>query len=640
MPFFKSCNSNLLNPWRLLPIDCADIHRHCWYIMAPPLLTLTDVNMSFGGQALLESASLSIGEQDKICLIGRNGSGKSTLLKIAAGIIHPDHGSRFVQPGVNIYYLPQEPDLDGFSSVEAYILSALGENHDIHGARLLLQELGLDPERKPEDLSGGEQKKAALVRMFASEPDIVLMDEPTNHLDMPTIEWLEMRIRQQKLAFVVISHDRRFLANLSRMVIWLDRGRCREYQKGFEGFEDWRDKVLEEEALQAHKLKRKIAREEQWVIHGVSGRRKRNVRRLKELSHLKQESSQRRKVTGGVNFTVNDGESSGKLVAKLFNLSFSYGEHTIIRDFSAIINRGDRVGIVGPNGAGKTTLVRLIVGDLNPDAGKIKRGVGIELLFIDQMRETLDPDWTLKDAISDGTGDMVQVGDEQKHVMRYVQDYLFLPEQAGTPISVLSGGERARLTLARGFRHPSNFLVLDEPTNDLDLETLDLLQEKIAEYEGAVLLVSHDRDFIDRTCNTIIVAEGGGRWVQYAGGYSDMLAQRDGLEGADIASPKKKKSKNIDKSGRRPDPGHEANSATGPRFGFAEQHELKKLPEEIERLEFEINKLKSALANPTLYSENPKKFDAWAKALTEREQLLAQKEMRWLELETLAEQSG
>lgn len=606
--------------------------------MAPPILFLTDIHLTFGGSPLLEGAELSVEAGDRICLVGRNGSGKSTLLKIAAGKIEMDRGERFIQPGTTVRYLQQEPDLSKFDSVMDYIIDGRAPGDDEHLASIMLAELGMTGNENISDLSGGETRRAALVRALACEPDVLLLDEPTNHLDLPAIEWLESWLHRCRSALVLISHDRRFLSSLSRKTVWMDRGESRMLDRGFSGFEEWRDGMLEEEEMQRHKLGRKIAREEHWITHGVSGRRKRNVRRLRELGDLKHEKSTAKKVSAGVKITVAEGEASGKLVARLHQISKSFGDRAIVRELSAIVQRGDRVGLIGPNGSGKTTLVNLITGKMPTDSGKVKLGVNLDLLLIDQKREMLDPLWTLKDALTDGSGDMVAIGEEQKHVFTYMRDFLFLPEQAGTPLHVLSGGERGRLMLARGFRHPSNLLILDEPTNDLDLETLDLLQEKIAEYEGTVILVSHDRDFLDRICTSVIAFEGDGVWNQYAGGYSDMVAQRGhGVRGL------------IDKNGKKPTSRKRRNNNTtanneveaeAPKLSFNQLHLLKTLPKEIERLEFEIGKLKIALAAPDLYTKDPKKFDSWVKALGKREKLLAAKEDEWLELETLSESMG
>ncbi|MBL1404712.1 MAG: elongation factor 3 [Hyphomicrobiales bacterium] len=603
----------------------------------PPILYLKDIFLTFGGTPLLEGADISVSRRDRICLVGRNGSGKSTLLKIAAGKVEADKGEVFLQPGVTVRYLQQEPDLSGYDNVLDYAQGSLTSGNDPYRAIYLLNELGLTGEEKPENLSGGEMRRAALARVLAPEPDILLLDEPTNHLDLPAIEWLEKELRQTRSALVLISHDRRFLESLSNQTVWMDRGKSRHLNEGFAAFEDWRDKTLEEEELNSHKLDRKIHREEHWIVHGVSGRRKRNIRRVKELAGLKQDRAGEIKVTGGVTITQAESESSGKLVAKLENVSKSYGDRPIITDLTTTIMRGDRIGIVGPNGAGKTTLVNLITGKLEKDSGKIRLGLNLDVLTIDQKREMLNPKWSLKDALTDGSGDMVAIGDQLKHVMSYMKDFLFTPEQARTPIHALSGGERGRLMLARGLRQPSNFMILDEPTNDLDLETLDLLQEFLADYQGTVLLVSHDRDFIDRVCTNVIASDGDGNWTPYAGGYSDMVSQKG--SGVQKRKTELDAEHNVSNSGKKKSGKSTPATKVKAKLSFKHKHALETLPKVMEKLESEIKKLKVALEAPDLYSKEPKKFKKYMSALTEREVLLVKKEEEWLELEMLKEET-
>ena len=603
--------------------------------MAAPILFLNDIHLTFGGTPLLEGADIAVHQGDRICIVGRNGSGKSTLMKIAAGLIEADKGERFVQPGITMRYLPQEPDTQGFKTIEEYVLAGLGPGDDPYTAHMLIEDLGLDPQANPQTLSGGEGRRAALARVLAPKPDVLFLDEPTNHLDMPVIEWLEGELRHLRSALVMISHDRRFLENLSHQTLWMDRGKSRQLNHGFSRFEDWRDQFLEQEEIDRHKLSRKIVREEHWITHGVSGRRKRNMRRVRELADLRSTKAGERKVQAGVNLTLAEGESSGKLVAKLFSISKAFGENTIVSNFSTTISRGDRIGLVGPNGCGKTTLVKLITGDLTPDSGKIKLGVNLDTLIIDQKREMLDPDWTLKDALTDGSGDMVSIGEETKHVYSYMKDFLFAAEQARTPIHALSGGERGRLMLARGLRMPSNFLILDEPTNDLDLETLDLLQEFIADYPGTVVLVSHDRDFLDRVCTSVITPDKKGHWLEYAGGYSDMMVQKKPSRPV-VERPSNPKPKPSAKSTKQKQKTSEPKEA---KLSFSQKHALETLPKEIKRLEFEIEKLKAALAKPGLYESDPKKFNTWANELAKRETSLGEKEDEWLELEMLRDEN-
>ncbi|MDJ0389427.1 ATP-binding cassette domain-containing protein [Roseomonas sp. E05] len=596
---------------------------------APPILMLQDIRLGFGTTPLLTGATLSVSPGERLALIGRNGSGKSTLMKIAAGLAQADGGTRFVQPGATLRYLEQEPDLAGFPNVLAYVEAGLAPGDDPYRARYLLEQLGLTGEEAPANLSGGEARRAALARVLAPSPDILLLDEPTNHLDLPAIEWLEQEIGAMRSALVLISHDRRFLETMTREMLWLDRGTTRRLARGFAHFEEWRDAVLEQEEQEAHKLDRQIAREEDWMRYGVTARRKRNVRRVAELAGLRQQRRERRAAQGGVRMAVAEGEGSGTLVAAADSISKSYGDRMVVRDFSTRILRGDRVGIVGPNGAGKTTLLSMLTGTLAPDSGEIRLGTGIAMVTLDQRREALDPNTTLSEALTGKRGDQVWVNGQPRHVIGYMKDFLFLPEQARTPVSALSGGERGRLLLARAFATPSNLLVLDEPTNDLDLETLDLLQEQIAEYSGTVIVVSHDRDFLDRVATNVIAWEGEGRWQDYAGGYSDMVAQRGHgvrARGEPARGP------------ATPKPASAAAPAVRKKLSFKDQHELETLPARMKKLEAEAAKLKEILADPDLYSRDRARFDKATELLGRTETALAEAEERWLELEMLREE--
>jgi len=597
--------------------------------MAPPLLTLDDIHLTFGSTPLLESAALTIMPGTRTCLVGRNGSGKSTLLKIAAGLTEQDHGDRFLKPGTTVRYLPQDPDLSAFETVRDYVMDGLVGADDAGRVPYLLDALGMSGEESPLVISGGEARRAALIRTLAPEPDILLLDEPTNHLDLPAIEWLEVELSRLPCALVLISHDRRFLETLSRETVWMDRGRTRQLSKGFKYFEDWRDELLEQEALEQHKLERKIVREQHWVVHGVSGRRKRNVKRLKDLGTLRQQVKEHRNVLDKASISVTESPTSGKRVAKLRNVSKSFETRPIVSNFSIRISRGERIGILGPNGSGKTTLLKLMMGELEPDSGTIELGVNLEPLIVDQKRESLNPDWTLSDALTDGNGDKVMVGDNSVHVIRYMKDFLFLPEQARTPLHALSGGERGRVQLARGLRLPSNFLVLDEPTNDLDLETLDLLQELVADYVGTVVVVSHDRDFIDRTVTRTIAYEGPGQWEIYAGGYSDLLDQRGhGVKARETTTDKRKtKSENTESKPKTT------------KLSFKHKFRLEKLPEEMTALETKIAKLQTKLAKPDFFAKDPDGFAQEAKALENAQSSLEAAEAEWLELEMLREET-
>ncbi len=596
--------------------------------MPPPLLTLQDIHLTFGGTPLLEGAELSIGERERVCLVGRNGSGKSTLVKIAAGSVEADRGVRFAQPGATIRYLPQEPDLTGYASVLSYVQGGLTLGDDPYRARYLLEQLGLTGAEEPARLSGGEARRAALARVLAPAPDILLLDEPTNHLDLPAIEWLEGELAGSRSALVLISHDRRFLERLSRATVWLDRGITRRIERGFAAFEEWRDQVLEEEERDQHKLGRKILAEEHWMRYGVTARRKRNMRRVGELADLRKRFRERRGAIGAVKIAVSEADLSGKLVVEAKGIAKSFGDTPIVRDFSIRIQRGDRIGLVGPNGAGKTTLLKMLVGELAPDTGTVALGANLAMATLDQGREVLDANTSVRDTLTGGRGDSVFVGGQTRHVVGYMRDFLFAPEQSGTPVSALSGGERGRLTLARALAQPSNLLVLDEPTNDLDLETLDLLEEMIDDYPGTVLLVSHDRDFLDRTVTAVVVAEGEGRWTVYAGGYSDMVAQRGEGVTARVAKAEAKAPR------EKAEP---MTPAPKRRLSFNEKHALETLPARIAVLEAEIVKLSRTIADPNLYARDRAAFDQASATLGKAQADLAAAEDEWLRLEELRE---
>ena len=600
----------------------------------PPALLLQDISLTFGTTPLLTGAGLAVSPGDRVCLVGRNGSGKSTLLRIAAGLIPPDAGRRFAQPGATVRYLPQEPDLSGFPTTLAYVEAGLVTDADAdrHRARYLLEQLGLTGDEHPDTLSGGEARRAALARVLAPSPDILLLDEPTNHLDLPGIAWLEQELGGMRSGIVLISHDRRLLEQVSRATVWLDRGITRTLDRGFAGFEPWRDAVLEQEETDRHKLARKIVMEEDWLRYGVTARRKRNVRRLGELHALRKQRRERRGALGTVRLDIAAGDLSGQLVVVADGVTKAYGDRPIVRDFSTRILRGDRVGIVGPNGAGKTTLLNLLTGALAPDTGEIRLGTNLAQATLDQGRETLDPTRTLSQTLTGGAGDMVEVGSQRRHVIGYMKDFLFGPEQANTPVGVLSGGERGRLTLARAFARPSNLLVLDEPTNDLDLETLDLLQEHLAEYAGTVLLVSHDRDFLDRVVTSVIAAEGDGRWIEYAGGYTDMLAQR-GPVVASVGGQVAPKPRVAAVAEARAVP-----SARPRRMTYKDRHALETLPVRIAELQADVARLTAALADPDLYARDPAGFAATTRGLEAAQAALAAAEEQWLTLEMLREE--
>ncbi len=600
--------------------------------MAPPLIQLKDIALTFGGTPLLVAAELSVSAGERVSLVGRNGSGKSTLLKIAAGLVEPDRGSVFVQPGALVRYLPQEPDLSGHASTLAYVEAGLRPTDDPHAARYLLEQLGLTGQEAPGRLSGGEARRASLARVLAPSPDIVLLDEPTNHLDLTTIEWLEAELAGRSSALVIISHDRRFLSNLSRCTVWLDRGLTRRLERGFAHFEEWRDSVLEEEEREQHKLDRKIVAEEHWMRYGVTARRKRNMRRVGELQALREQRRTYRAAAGDASITAGAASPSGALVIEATDIGKSYGDRPIVEGFSTRIQRGDRIGIVGPNGSGKSTLINLLTGALPPDTGTVRLGSNLAVATLNQHRDSLDPGVTVADALTGGGGDTVTVNGRPKHVVSYMRDFLFTSEQARTPLGKLSGGERGRLMLAQALAKPSNLLVLDEPTNDLDMETLDVLEDMLADYPGTVLLISHDRDFLDRLVNGVIAPEGNGRWLEYAGGYSDMLAQR----GADLT--RERRGPQPKKAGKAAETMRTEPQPTRQRMTFKDKHALETLPATIAALQAEAAKLQAKLDDPQYYARNRAAFEQTTAALGDLHHKIEAAETQWLELEILREE--
>ncbi|QEO18265.1 ABC-F family ATP-binding cassette domain-containing protein [Acetobacter vaccinii] len=589
----------------------------------PPLLHVQDISLTLGGKPLLAGADFAVGKGERLCLVGRNGSGKSTLLKIAAGVIQPDSGRVFLQPGASLCYLPQEPDLSAYATTADYVAAQIADPAMAWRAAAMLEALGLKGHENTSHLSGGEVRRCAIAGALAAAPDILLLDEPTNHLDMPTIEWLERELLSLGTALVIISHDRRLLSTLSRSVVWLDRGVTRRLDEGFERFEAWREEVLEQEERDAHKLDRQIAREEDWMRYGVTARRKRNVRRVRELAALRTARKEAVRAVGSVTMNAQTANTSSRLVSVAENISKAWGERVIVHNLDLRLLRGDRLGIVGANGAGKTTLLRLLTGLDQPDSGTVTLGPSLSMVTLDQQRRALDPEKTLADTLTEG-GDMVLVGTEKRHVIGYMKDFLFRPEQARTPVGALSGGERGRLMLACALAKPSNLLVLDEPTNDLDLETLDILQDMLSTYEGTVLLVSHDRDFLDRVATSTLATEADGNWVEYAGGYSDMLAQRNQvpLNEAPLVVVAAGKGK------------QEATSkAPARKLSYKDQYALDKLPTEMAKIEADITVLREKLLDADLYARSPAEFERLTATLQKAEEQLAECEERWLELE-------
>ena len=595
----------------------------------PPLLQLRDIGLTLGGAPLFEKAELSLSPGDRIALVGRNGSGKSTLMRIAAGLAAPDRGTRFQQPSARLAFLPQEPDMSGFPTALDYVLAGLSEHDDAHAARAMMTELGLDPAADPTTLSGGEARRTALVRVLSLEPEILLLDEPTNHLDLIAIEWLENHLARGRSAITLVSHDKRLLADLTNATVWVDRGTTHRLDRGFSAFETWRDAKLEEEEAERHKLDRRIVNEEHWIRYGVTARRKHNMRRVAELESLRRERREARRSVGLANMVAQEAKTSGALVVEAEWIGKSYDGRPIVRDFSLRIMRGDRIGIIGANGAGKTTLINLLTGALAPDCGEVRIGSNVLMARLDQKRASLQPSATLLDTLTGGGSDTVTINGERRHVIGYMKDFLFGPEQARTPIEKLSGGERGRLTLAIALAAPSNLIVLDEPTNDLDVETLDLLQELLGEYKGTILLASHDRDFLDRVATSVIVSEGG-RWVEYSGGYSDMVAQRGyGLSGPLTAPPAEKPD--------RPAVRSKSQAPAKRKLSFKEKRALDLLPSRMDAYRQELDALELKLADPDYAAREPAAFQAATVEYGRVREELEKAEDEWLVLEILRE---
>ena len=605
--------------------------------MAPPILKLDDIRLSFGGTPLLDGANFQVEPGDRICLVGRNGSGKSTLMKIAAGLVEAQSGEVFRHPSSTIRYLEQAPDFAGYTTVQAYCEAGLGPGDDPYRVTYLLSHLGLTGEEDPLRLSGGEARRAALACVMAPEPDILMLDEPTNHLDLPTIEWLEGEMLKSRSALVLISHDRRFLEKVSTAVVWLDRGTSRRMDRGFAHFEAWRDEVLEAEELEQHKLGRQIEREEHWLRYGVTARRKRNMRRLGELQNLRAEYRGHRGPQGTIQASATEGKESGKLVIEAEAITKRYEERQIVAPFSIRVHRGDCIGLVGPNGAGKTTLLKMLTGQLEPDSGTIKLGTNLEIATLDQKREDLNLEDTLSHYLTDGRGENLLVNGEQRHVAGYMKDFLFQPEQMRTPIRNLSGGERARLILARIMARPSNLLILDEPTNDLDIETLDLLQEIVSGFSGTVILVSHDRDFLDRTVTSTIAPANpeapDGRWIEYAGGYTDMMAQRKGA-----LEEKRKAEKEKAKAEAASAPAQASTPKAQGKLSYKQKFALENLPKEMDKIGKEIAARETKMADPNLFAKDPAAFNRLASEMEALRTKLTAMEEEWLELEMLREE--
>ena len=596
-----------------------------------PLLQISDIALTFGGDPVFADLSLVIQPGDRVALVGRNGSGKSTLMKVMAGLVQADSGTRVASPGVQVGYMEQDPTMHGFTTLGEYAASGLPPE-EAYKVDMVAEGLKFDPEGAVATASGGERRRAALAKLMAEAPELMLLDEPTNHLDIEAIAWLENELKQTRAAFVLISHDRAFLRALTRATLWIDRGAVRRAEQGFDAFEEWRDKIWEDEDQQRHKLNRKIKAEARWAVEGISARRTRNQGRVRALQDLRAEKAGQIRRQGTAAMAFDGGSTSGKKVVECFGLTKAFDGKTIVQGLDLTVQRGDRIAFVGPNGVGKTTLIKMLLGQVEPDAGEVKLGTKLDIAVFDQSRAALNQDMTLWENLASdpelgvsGKSDQIMVRGTPKHVVGYLKEFLFDEAQARAPVRSLSGGEKARLLLARLMARESNLLILDEPTNDLDIETLDLLQDILGDYDGTVLLVSHDRDFLDRVATTTIAMEGNGQAVVYPGGWSDYRDQRGGdfTESATATKPLAKKGKQVEKK------------TTGG-LSFTEKHRLEALPGVIATLTAEIGKLEELLADPALFTDNPVKFAKASDALVARQMQLSDAEDEWLALEEKA----
>ena len=589
--------------------------------MSAPILGFQNLGLVQGSGWLFRGLDINIASRDRLALIGRNGAGKTTLLKLLAGTIDADEGLRTVVPGTRVILLEQEPSMAGHATLLDFALSG-ADAPPVHEVEAIASQIGIDLSRDAASASGGERRRAAIARALAMEPEVLLLDEPTNHLDLAAIEWLEAWLGRYNGAFVVISHDRTFLTRLTRQTLWLDRGGIRRAEVGFGGFEAWTEKVYEEEARNAERLDAKLKIEEHWKLRGVTARRRRNQGRLTKLYEMRAQRKAMMGPQGTARIAIAVDDVKTKVVIDAEDVTKRFGDRTIIKDFTFRITRGDRIGVVGANGAGKSTLLKLLTGELEPDSGKVKLAKTLDGIVIDQQRKLMAPDKTVRDILADG-GDWIDVQGVRKHVHGYLKEFLFEPSIAEAKVGTLSGGERSRVLLAREFARPSNLLVLDEPTNDLDLETLDLLQEVIADYEGTVLIVSHDRDFLDRTVTVTLGLDGSGKVDIVVGGYEDWEKQRSvrtetkkpAAPKAEALAPVKAKAK----------------------LSYKDQRDLDLLPAEIEKLEAAIARDEAAMADPDLYAKDPKRFDALMKGIEVARAKKEEAELRWLELAEMAE---
>jgi ABC transport system ATP-binding/permease protein len=599
--------------------------------MAAPILSYEDLGLIQGEGWLFRNLALYIGDRDRLALIGRNGAGKTTLLKCLAGMVDPDEGKRTIVPGTQVVLLEQDPKMDGFETLEEWVLHG-GDAPQAHEAAAIADQLGIDLSRPTATASGGERRRAAITRALAQDPSILLLDEPTNHLDLGAIEWLEEWLKRFKGAFVVISHDRTFLTRLTRSTLWLDRGQIRRAEIGFGGFEAWTERVYEEEARAAEKLDAKLKLELHWLQRGVTARRRRNQGRLAKLHDMRAQRAAMLGSAGTAKLALAKDDVRSKTVIDAEHVTKTYGDRAIIRDFTLRVQRGDRIGVVGPNGAGKTTLLKLLTGELKPDTGTVTQAKTLSGIVIDQQRKLMDPTKRVKDVLANG-GDWIDVRGSKKHIKGYLKEFLFDPSLTDAPIGSLSGGERSRLLLAREFARHANLLVLDEPTNDLDLETLDLLQEVIADYDGTVLIVSHDRDFLDRTVTITLGLDGSGKVDVVAGGYEDWVRKRY----QDHRSPAKGA---VQGNAKAAPSSAKAMPGNGKKLTYKDQRDYDRLPSEIERLEAAVAADEATLSDADLYGREPVRFAELTERIARNRTEIEAAELRWLEVAELADQLG
>ena len=603
--------------------------------MAPPILSYEDLGLIQGEGWLFRNLDIFIGPRDRLALIGRNGAGKTTLLKCLAGLVDTDEGTRKIVPGTKVVLLEQDPDMRGYDTLESWVLAG-DAAPAAHEAAAIAHQIGIDLGRDIATASGGERRRAAIVRALAQEPDVLLLDEPTNHLDLGAIDWLEDWLQRFKGAFIVISHDRTFLNRLTRSCLWLDRGAMRRAEIGFGGFEAWTEQVYAEEQRAAEKLDAKLAIELHWLQRGVTARRRRNQGRLAKLNDMRAQRAAMLGPAGGAKLGLAKDDVKTKTVIDAEQVSKGFGDRPIIRDFTLRIQRGDRIGLVGANGTGKTTLLKLLTGELKPDTGTVIQAKTLSGIVIDQQRKLMSPEKRVRDVLAEG-GDWIEVRGAKKHIKGYLKEFLFDPSLTEAPVGSLSGGERSRLLLAREFARASNLLVLDEPTNDLDLETLDLLQEVIADYEGTVLIVSHDRDFLDKTVTVTLGLDGSGKVDIVAGGYEDWIRKRYQAKSSPPASGRGSRGGPVGNSGMPPPQPSPAGGGGGKKLSYKDQRDLDRLPAEIERLEASIAADEDALHDPELFTRDPKRFAELTDRIARHRADVEAAELRWLEVAEMAE---